>query len=292
MTVPAPSPSADRPRARLPTALVTWVFIGLILLLVVALVVVKLTEGTAPTLHSTPAPASVVSALSRLPATAFDQAGTTALVGPEPQVSSGQAPLLIDGHPAVVFVGAEFSPYSAAESWAVVAALDRFGSFSHLGSTSSSSAEVFASTPGFSFEVATYRSTHVTLVALERYGFSLSTVAPAGFPASEQPSSTVDSLLRRYDSRSSAGEDLPFVDVGNRLLVVGAGFGFSPGLLRKSSMTQVAADLSDPASPVAGAVLGAADQLTAAICASDGQAPTKVCASPGVRSAAASLGLG
>jgi hypothetical protein len=294
MTIPAPSRPDDPPRARLPTALVTWAFVGLILVLVVALVVDKLTEGTSasPALHSTPAPASVLSALSGLPAGAFDRAGTSALTGPEPQVLSGQPPLLVDGRPAMVFVGAEFSPYSAAVSWALVAALDRFGSFTHLGSTASSVAEIFASTPGFTFSGSVYRSAHVSLVTLERYGPSLSTVAPAGFSVTGQPSPTVEALLRRYDSGAPAGETLPFLDVDNRLLAVGAGFGYSPGLLHGMSMAQVAAALTDPTSPAGAAVLAAADELSAAICSAEGQSPATVCASPGVQAAASSLGLG
>lgn len=295
MTIPAAPSRPDEPaRSRLPMALVTWAFIGSILMLVVALVVVKLTEGTAPAVASLPtaqAPASVLAALSGLPSVSFDQAGTGALEEPQPDVLAGQPPLAVDGQVEVAFVGAEFSPYSAAESWALVAALDRFGSFSHLGATSSSSDEIFAATPGFRFDGATYRSTHVALVAVDRYGPTLSTQAPAGFPVSATPSPAVDALLRRYDSRGTTETVLPFVDVGNRLVVVGADFGFSPGLLRGMSMAQVAAALDNPTSAVAGAVLGAADELSAAICAADGQGPPAVCSSPGVNGAATELGI-
>jgi hypothetical protein len=294
MTLPAPSRPDSPARARLPTALVTWAFIGSILMLVVALVVVKLTGGTAPaaSLHTVEAPAPVVAALAGLSAASFDQTGTGALGRQGPQMLVAQPPFNVGGEPAVVFVGAEFSPFSAAESWALVAALDRFGSFSHLGSTSSSSAEIFSGTPGFSFEGATYHSRDVALVAVERYGSTLSTVAPAGFPVRGSPSPAVEALLRRYDSRGSTGTVLPFVDVANKLLVVGAGFGFSPGLLQGMSMAQVAGELSNPTSPVAGAVLGAADELSAAICAADNHKPEAVCASSGVEDAQAGLGLG
>ena len=292
MTTPAP-PAQDGARPRvLPMALVTWAFVALILLLVVALVVVKLTQGSSPTPTTLPPRASgaVVDGLSVLAQSTFDAAGVSALSGPPPQVLTGQAPYDVDGKPAVLFVGAEFSPYSAAESWAVAAALSRFGTFSHLGQTTSASSVVFGGTPGFSFDGASYRSDDVSLQALDTYGPTLSTTAPAGFPTLEAPSSSVLSVVRRYDSQTG-GPVLPFVDVGGRVVVVGIAIGFSPGQLDGMSMGQVAGALGDPTSTVGRAVLGAANELIASICAADGERPTAVCQSPGTRAAAAHLGL-
>jgi hypothetical protein len=85
---------------------------------------------------------------------------------------------------------------------------------------------------------------------------------------------------------------LPFIDVANKLVVSGAGIGFSPGLFQGLSMTQVADDLSNPSSPETVAVLGAANKLSAAICAATGGRPVSVCTSPGVRAGANRLGIG
>ena len=65
----------------------------------------------------------------------------------------------------------------------------------------------------------------------------------------------------------------PFVDVDNRLVVSGAGIGFSPGVLQGKSMAQIADDLSDPTNSDTQAVLGAANKLSAAICAATGGKP-------------------
>jgi hypothetical protein len=56
-------------------------------------------------------------------------------------------------------------------------------------------------------------------------------------------------------------------------------------------MAQVADDLSDPTNSDARAVLGAANKLSAAICATTGGKPASVCRSPGVRAGASRLGL-
>jgi len=84
---------------------------------------------------------------------------------------------------------------------------------------------------------------------------------------------------------------LPFVDVDNRLVVSGAGIGFSPGVFQGLSMEQVGSDLTNPSSPDTEAVLGAANTLSAAICAATGGQPLSVCTSPGVRAGASRLGL-
>jgi hypothetical protein len=271
-------------------ALVTWAFIGLVLALVVALVVVKLTQG-APAVSPPPpaAPAAAVSAISGLPARAFD-AGAGSGFAPGLTVLSGQPALNLGGQPAVVFAGAEFSPYSAAASWALVVALSRFGTFSQLGAVSSAKTEVFPGTPGFGFDGATYRSSYVSLDAVDLYGQTLSSVAPAGYPALGTLDPTLTSLLNRYDAPATQ-PTLPFVDVGNVLFAIGAGIGLAPGALAGQSLGQVAGTLGRSNSASGSAILAVADELSAAVCAVDGGLPPAVCAGAGVRAAAAHLGL-
>lgn len=271
-------------------ALATWVFIGVILVLVVALVAVKLVEGSPriPAAALSAAPASVVTTVTRLPPSTFDGAVATGS-GPGPTVVGGQAPLEVSGRAEVVFVGDESSPYTAAASWALVAALSRFGTFSHLESTSSPDSEIFGGTPGFGFQASSYHSNEVVFDATERDAATLSSVAPAGYPALQAPGPAVEALLRRYDGGGDA--NLPFIDVANRLVAVGADIGFSPGLLQGASMSQVAGDMADATSTVGQAVLAVADELTGAVCTADGNRPSAVCTSAGVRAAQEILGL-
>ncbi len=192
-----------------------------------------------------------------------------------------------------MFVGAEFSPYIAAARWALVAALARFGTFRGLGATSSSAQELFPGTPTFTFDGTSYTSQFVSFTGVEAYGQTPSADAPAGFPVLHVPSGAVQSLLRRYDAdgASSGAPALPFIDVGNRMLFIGAGIGFSPGLLHGQGMSQVATSMADPSHPAARAIVAAADEIGAASCAVDGGRPVAVCTSPGVRVGESSLGL-
>jgi len=283
------------PRRRLPMALVTWVFVVLVLLIVVVLLVVKITRGTTTVTPPPVAPASsgVVQATTSIPSVVYDTVGAPPAADPGEAVLSGQPTVSIGGRPAVVFVGAEFCPYCAAERWALVAALGRFGSFSHLGATTSSEAEVFPGTSTFSFDGTIYRSRYVTFAAAEEYGDRLSATAPAGFPKLRDPTPVEWALIKRYDTEPfvPGTGTLPFVDVDNRLVVSGAGIGFSPGVLQGKSMSQIAADLSEPTNADTQAVLGAANKLSAAICVATGGQPASVCRTPGVQAGASRLGL-
>ncbi len=276
-------------------ALVTWVFVGLILLIVVVLLVVKITRGstTVEPPPVAPASSSVVHDATSVPNTVFDAVGAPQPAGPGEAVLSGQPAVTDGGRPVVVYVGAEFCPYCAAARWALVVALGRFGSFAHLGATSSSTAEIFPGTPTFSFDGTTYRSHYVSFASVEEYGDRLSTTAPAGFPRLHQPTPVEWALLRRYDTGPfvPGTGTLPFIDVDNRLVVSGSGIGFTPGVLQDRSMQDVANDLSDPSKLDTQAVVGAANTLSAAICAATGGQPGAVCSSPGVRAGATRLGL-
>ena len=52
-----------------------------------------------------------------------------------------------DGKPEVLFIGAEYCPFCAAQRWAMVNALSRFGTFTGLTTTHSSSTDTDPNTP-------------------------------------------------------------------------------------------------------------------------------------------------
>jgi Domain of unknown function (DUF929) len=294
---PAGAGGEERPlhTRRAPMALLTWAFMLLVLLIVVVLIVLEIARGST-TVTPPPvalAPVGVVQSTTSLSPATFDAVGAPGSSLPGPTVLAGQPALVAAGKAEVVYVGAEFCPYCAAERWVLVVALGRFGTFTRLGATSSSSEEVFPATATFSFAGSSYKSRYVTLSAVEEYGATPSKTAPAGFPRLRFPTAQQQSLMRRYDTSAYTSQSgaLPFVDVGNRLLVVGAAVGFSPAVLTNSSMGQIASALGMPDNPVAQAILGQANELSAAICASTGNKPASVCHSRGVLAGAQRLGI-
>ncbi|HEU0192929.1 MAG TPA: DUF929 family protein, partial [Gaiellales bacterium] len=224
------------------------------------------------------APPVVVRSLAALPASVFDRVGNQPGVV-KPQRISGP-PLTQDGKPLVVYLGGEFCPYCAAERWAIVAALSRFGTFHDLGATHSSSSDVFPDTATFSFHGAGYTSRYLSLDAVEVYS---NTRSGDGYAPLDRPTRQEAALDQRYGTGS-----IPFVDLGNRYVINGASY--SPGLLQGLTMRQIAAALRDPSSPVAKAVLGTANAVTAGLCKATGGRPGSVCSSPAVTANARSLG--
>jgi hypothetical protein len=86
-------------------------------------------------------------------------------------------------------------------------------------------------------------------------------------------------LLSKYDappyvSQGSTGA-IPFVDFGNKFLISGASY--NPAVLQGKSWSEVAAALSDPASPISQGAVGAANSMTAAICKLTNNQPATAC---------------
>ena len=66
-----------------------------------------------------------------------------------------------DGKPLVVYVGAEYCPYCAAERWVMVMWLSRFGTFKNLSEIQSSSTDVCPNTDTFTFYKSSYSSPYI-----------------------------------------------------------------------------------------------------------------------------------
>ena len=80
-----------------------------------------------------------------------------------PVILEGQRPLTFDGKPGIFYEGSEPCPYCAAERWAFIVALARFGSWSGLGIDQSAANDIDPSTQTFTFLRATYSSPYVTV---------------------------------------------------------------------------------------------------------------------------------
>jgi Domain of unknown function (DUF929) len=267
-----------RPSRRRPL-LIAGTAVAVVLVAIGALVAVKLSQGgsTAAAPIRTGAPPAVVRSISTLPARVFDKVGYQADVV-KPQAISGR-PLTQAGKPLVVYLGGEYCPYCAAERWAIVSALSRFGTFHDLGATHSSSSDVYPSTATFSFHGARYTSRYLSLDAVELYSNKR---VGQGYATLDHPTAFQASLDQRYGTGA-----IPFVDICNRYVINGASY--DPGLLQGLTMRQIAAALRDPSSPICKAILGTANAVTAGLCKATGGQPGNVCSSPAVTANAASL---
>jgi len=259
--------------------------VAVVLVIFVVLVVVKLSGGSGKS--STPQAAvsgaaadSVVTDVTSVPASVLDTVGA-GTVQTLPSVIKGQSVLSDNGKPVVLYVGAEYCPFCAAERWAVVVALSRFGAFSGLKVTSSSSDDVFPSTPTLSFYGATYTSQYLTFQGVETQSNQKS---GQGYAPLQQLTAAQASLVQKYNAApyvpSDSAGSIPFVDFANQAIISGASY--SPQLLAGKSQAQVAAAIKDPTSDISKSVGGTANAITALLCKLTGGRPGDVCTSKAV----------
>jgi hypothetical protein len=229
---------------------------------------------------ATPLSPAVVTALS-VPAATLDAVGSPSSVVLPTKVGNGTVLQAADGKPLITYVGAEYCPYCAAERWALAVALSRFGTFENLSGTRSSSTDVYPDTQTLSFYGSSYSSPYVDFQAVEE-----ATNQPAGasYQALQAPTAAQSALMAKFDTQGS----IPFLDIANRYVVTGSSF--SPQVLQGLSRSQIAAALSNPNSPVAQAIDGAANVIAAAISSVTGNQPASVGSSASIAAIEQKLG--
>lgn len=226
---------------------------------------------TTPLPLPTPNPdttAQIVATITSLPASEFDSVGqgtANNLIKP----ISGTLLIGATEKPEVFYYGAEFCPYCAAERWPLIIALSRFGTFSGLQTTTSSSSDVFPNTVTFTFRGATFTSQYVDFRAVETTDRDRNHL--------QDPTAAEQQLINRYDT----GGTIPFIDFANRYGASGAMY--SPDAIGGMSWLAVADSLKQPDSTQAKAIIGSANLITAAVCKATGDKPAEVCSSPTIQ---------
>jgi hypothetical protein len=196
------------------------------------------------------------------------------------------------GKPEFLYIGAEYCPYCAAERWAMVVALSRFGTFSGLSTIHSSSSDSPANVPTFTFYGSSYTSKYVSFSSVEEtknYRTGNSTSATVNYVTLQAPTTAQQALITQYDPGTGGqGGSIPFIDIGNKYVEVGNLAGYGPTNLAGLTWSQIGADLSNPSSAVAKGIDGSANYLTAAICKLTGNQPATAC-TPAVQALEAKL---
>ncbi len=268
--------SARRPRpvrkpvARTPVWVAPAAIVAGLAVLVAAFLVIRwYVTPLPPKAPSQEATVQIVSTITTLPASEFDSVGQgtannlikpitgTPLKGPS-------------GKLEVFYYGAEFCPYCAAQRWPLIIAISRFGTFSGLQTTTSSSTDVYPNTPTFTFRNATYTSQYIDFRSVETTDRDRNQL--------QTPTAAEQQLVSQYDP----GGTIPFIDVANRYAMTGAMY--TPDTLGGMSLRAVADALKDPSSTQARAIIGSANLTTAAICKANADQPGTVCSSSAIQS--------
>jgi Domain of unknown function (DUF929) len=267
----------------------------------IALVLVKLNSGSSTPSAASNGPtgaalATLTQQVENVPASVTDQVAgggvnTSLFVQTETstQVSNASSqlgsyfgtvnsstPLTSGGKPEVLYLGGEYCPYCAAQRWAMVNALSRFGTFSGLTTTHSSSTDVDANTPTWTFYKSTYKSNYLVFTPVEEYTnyrIGNTTNTNTNYQTLQTPTSAQQTIGQTYDPTGS----IPFIDLGNKYVQVGNLSPLSPTLLSGKSWAQVGAAMADPSSSLGKAEIGNANYMTAGICKLTNNLPATAC---------------
>lgn len=245
------------------------------IIVAVALALVYMNSASGSNLDAyigTPVPQSQINQLQAIALnnTLANRVGT-GIVSPYPSPVNNKNVTIVDGKPAVIYVGADYCPYCAITRWGFIIALMRFGNFSSLHYMASSSSDKFPSTPTYTFYNSTYTSGLITFLSAEienRNGSPLQQLSPLQ-----------NAVALAYDP--SGG--IPFVDFGNKSVQVGIPTSISPGYLKGLTWSQVIAQIQNSNTTISQAVLGQANIFTAQICEINGNVPAGVCSQPYIK---------
>ena len=223
-----------------------------------------------------PAPAAVVTKITTVPTSVITKVGTGSTLG-LPKPIDGK-PIVVDGKPGVLYIGAEYCPYCATERWAMVNALSRFGTLTGLKITNSSTTDVDPGTKTLSFYGSNYTSDYIHFTGVETEDNNKAKL--------ESLSSAQQTILSTYDAApyvaSNSAGSIPFVYFNGEYLISGATY--DVGVLQGKTWDQIATAMNDPSSAIAKGAIGAANGITAAICLTTKNQPTNVCSLPVIKS--------
>lgn len=170
---------------------------------------------------------------------------------PIPSTTSPQ--LLSDNKPEILYIGAEWCPYCAAERWALAVALEKFGNLS--GVQYMQSAEDDGNIATLSFRNANYTSNYISFVPVEHEDRNHNTL--------ETPTGQEQDLWSSY---TSGDLTIPFIYIYGHYILTGSQYSYN--IIAGLNWTQIASQLNDSSSSVAQAIDGAANQIIGSICIS------------------------
>ncbi len=215
-------------------------------------------------------PTSLVREVTAVSPSIISAVGTGGL--PTPLRAISGPTLTSGGKPEVLYIGAEFCPYCAANRWSLVNALSRFGTFSNLHYMRSATTDGDIAT--FTFHGgSTYTSKYVTFLPIENEDRG-SNILQTMTAAQQELFSTL------------GNNGFPFLDFAgkyaNGASNTSAG-GFDPNILSGADWSKIAAALKNANDPITRAVIGNANYETAAICRLTHNQPARSCKVPTIR---------
>jgi hypothetical protein len=258
--------------------------------LVLVFVIVKLnskppSSSSGPNGPTGAALTALINTTTSVPASTLDAVGSGGGAVTNLPIKINGTTLTANGKPEMLYMGAEYCPYCAAERWAMIVALSRFGTFTGLATIHSAaadgagSAEPYPNTPTWTFANATYSSPYLTFTPVE-LNTNIPDPSTGSYTTLDTPTKAQEALITKWDdqpyiSSSTPAGSIPFIYFGKSMIV-----GTSPSqnqALSGLNWNQIAADLHNASSAVAKAEDGEANYITAEICKLTNNQPASAC---------------
>jgi hypothetical protein len=182
----------------------------------------------------------------------------TGMGNPPTAISSSS--LSVSGKPEFLSITAEFCPHCAAERWAIVVALSKFGNWTNLEYMLSAPDDGNIST--VTFRNATYTSQYLVFISVENEDRNQNLL--------QSTTTQEQQLWDQYNPGT-----YPFIDIGGKYDLTRPQFSFQD--IQGMSWTQIASQLNNPSSTIAKLIDGSANYLISAICKIDGGNPSSLC---------------
>jgi hypothetical protein len=268
-----------RPPWQSPTVVTISSVAVVAIVLIIIVVINQVGGGNTTTL--TPVPAALAAQVENPSASVVSTIGTGGQPGEMIRLPASGVLPEINGKTQVVFMGAEFCPYCAAERWVMVMWLSRFGTFTNLHEIQSSSTDIYPNTDTFTFYKSNYTSQYID--------FNSNEVEDRDSQPLQSMSAATTKIVDNWDKppyTSEAGQ-FPFIDIGGVFTLLTTSY--IPSDLTGLTWNQIGNDLSNPTSTVAKDIIGNANILTAATCIATGDTPSSVCSSSTIQTIEATL---
>lgn len=183
-----------------------------------------------------PASSAVASSISAVATSSLAATPDLSTIAGPPAAITGDALKASNGLPQVLYVGAEYCPNCAATRWPLAIALSRFGTFSGLSTTYSSTTDTDPHTPTLSFRNASYKSSYINFDSKEQVD---------GNDQPLQNLTTAENALfeKLGGTTSSPTPGYPFIDFGGKWKQNGTSY--DPSILKGMTPDQVASTMGD-----------------------------------------------
>ena len=251
---------------------------GVAILLVAAVILLEMPSANANTgtfvMDNLQVNASIMSRL-QLPQSLLSDIGIGAARNFPVKLNSSTQ-LAVNGKPQILYIGAEYCPFCAAERWAMVMALMRFGNFTTLHFITSSPSDAAApSIPSFTFYNSTYNSQYVNFTAFE---LTRNIFENGTYPRLQNLSSAYQSIIAGTDPQQS----IPYINFANASVMVGSNL--DPTLMSAQDWNYVLDQAYTNSTPLSQQLVGATNLITAQICKLTNNTPSNVCSAPYITS--------